>query len=102
MSLNKEWIALVNTGSKAVNLSGWKIVDKSRTYTFGNVTLAGRGGKIYLHTGTGTNTKAHLYWGSGNYVWNNTGDTATLKTKAGKTHDTCTWGNKAGRTKIAC
>ncbi|GIF16247.1 lamin tail domain-containing protein [Actinoplanes teichomyceticus] len=101
-SLNAEWIALVNTGSKPVRLTGWKIVDKSRTYTFGNVTIAGKGGKIYLHTGKGTNTRAHLYWGSGNYVWNNTGDTATLKTKAGKTHDTCKWGNKKGRTKVSC
>jgi hypothetical protein len=101
-SLNAEWIALVNTGSTAVNLSGWKIVDKSKTYTFGNVTIAGKGGKVYLHTGKGTNSKTHLYWGSGNYVWNNTGDTATLRTKAGRTHDTCKWGYKSGRTRIAC
>ncbi|GAA0456120.1 hypothetical protein Aca07nite_50980 [Actinoplanes capillaceus] len=101
-SLNAEWIALVNTSSKAVNLSGWSIVDKSKTYTFGNVTIAANGGKVYLHTGKGTNTARHLYWGSGNYVWNNTGDTATLRTKAGKTHDTCKWGNKSGRTRVAC
>jgi Lamin Tail Domain len=101
-SLNAEWIQLVNTGSKAVNLKGWKIVDKSRTYTFGSVTIAGKGGKVTLHTGKGKNSKANLYWGSGNYVWNNTGDTATLKTGAGKVHDTCKWGQKAGRTKISC
>jgi hypothetical protein len=101
-SLNAEWISVVNTGTKAVSLKGWKIVDKSRTYTFGDVTIAGKGGKVTLHTGKGTNTKTHLYWGSGNYVWNNTGDTATLRTKAGKTHDTCTWNQKKGRTKIAC
>ncbi|BCJ39544.1 hypothetical protein GCM10010168_62080 [Actinoplanes ianthinogenes] len=101
-SLNAEWISLVNTGTTAVSLKGWQIVDKSRTYTFGNVTIAGKGGKVTLHTGKGTNTKTHLYWGSGNYVWNNTGDTATLRTKAGKTHDTCTWKRKSGRTGIAC
>lgn len=101
-SLNAEWIAVVNTGKKAVNLKGWKIVDKSATYTIGNVTVPGKGGKIYLHTGKGTNTKVHLYWGRGNYVWNNTGDKATLRTKAGKVHDTCSWKQKAGRTKVAC
>jgi hypothetical protein len=101
-SLNAEWIQLVNTGTKAVSLKGWKIVDKSRTYTFGSVTIAGHGGKVTLHTGKGTNTKTSLYWGSGNYVWNNTGDTATLKTSAGKTHDTCTWKQKTGRTKVSC
>ena len=101
-SLNAEWITIVNTGKKAVNLKGWKVVDKSRTYKFGSVKIAGKGGKITLHTGSGTDTKTHLYWGSGNYVWNNTGDTATLKNKAGKKHDTCTWKKKAGRTKVAC
>ncbi|MDR6324537.1 lamin tail domain-containing protein [Actinoplanes couchii] len=101
-SLNKEWIALVNTGKKAINLKGWKVVDKSATYTIGNVTIAGKGGKVYLHTGKGTSSQTHLYWGRGNYVWNNTGDTATLKTKAGKIHDTCSWKQKSGRTKVAC
>ncbi len=101
-SLNAEWIQLVNTGSKAVSLKGWKIVDKSKTYTFGSVTIAGKGGKVTLHTGKGTNTKTSLYWNSGNYVWNNTGDTATLRTSAGKVHDTCTWKQKTGRTKISC
>ncbi|MEU4164342.1 lamin tail domain-containing protein [Actinoplanes sp. NPDC026670] len=101
-SLNQEWIALVNTGSTAVNLNGWKIVDKSATYTIGNVTIAGKGGVLYLHTGKGTNTARHLYWGRGNYVWNNTGDTAVLKTKAGRTHDTCAWKQKSGRTRVAC
>ncbi|WIM93204.1 lamin tail domain-containing protein [Actinoplanes oblitus] len=101
-SLNAEWISLVNTGRTAVSLKGWKIVDRSRTYTFGNVTIAGNGGKVTLHTGKGTDTRTQLYWGSGNYVWNNTGDTATLKTKAGKTHDTCTWKKKTGRTGVAC
>ena len=101
-SLNAEWISLVNTGATAVNLTGWRIVDRSRTYTFGTVTIAGKGGRLWLHTGRGTTGKGHLYWGSGNYVWNNTGDTATLLTKAGKTHHTCTWGQKPGRTLVGC
>lgn len=31
----------------------------------------------------------NVYWGSGNYIWNNTGDTATLRNASGKTVDTC-------------
>jgi hypothetical protein len=77
-------------------------VDRSGGRPFGSVTIAGKGGKVTLHTGRGENTKTSLYWGSGNYVWNNTGDTATLKTSAGKTHDTCTWRQKTGRTKVSC
>jgi hypothetical protein len=101
-SLNAEWIALVNTGNTAVDLQGWRIVDKSRTYTFKRVTIAGRGGRVYLHTGRGTDTPTRVYWNSGNYVWNNTGDTATLLDRAGRTHHTCSWGQKAGRTTVSC
>ncbi|WP_221321935.1 lamin tail domain-containing protein [Actinoplanes sp. L3-i22] len=101
-SLNAEWIQLVNTGSTAVSLTGWRIVDTSRTYTFGAVTIAGRGGTVTLHTGKGTDTATVRYWNSGNYVWNNTGDTATLRTAAGQVHDTCTWKQQAGRTKVSC
>jgi hypothetical protein len=101
-SLNAEWIALINTGSAAVDLTGWRVVDRTRTYTFGDVTIAARGGRVWLHTGRGTDTATHVYWGSGNYVWNNTGDTATLLNRAGVAHDTCTWQQKAGRTRVAC
>jgi hypothetical protein len=101
-SLNAEWIALVNTGPAAVNLNGWRVTDAVRTYTFGNVTLAGKGGLLYLHTGKGTDTATHRYWNSGSYVWNNTGDTATLRSRAGAVHDTCTWPQQAGRTSVVC
>ncbi|GAA2710252.1 lamin tail domain-containing protein [Actinoplanes palleronii] len=101
-SLNAEWIALVNPGDQAVSLKGWQIADASRTYTFGTVTIAGKGGKVVLHTGRGTDTATQLYWNSGNYVWNNTGDVATLRTRAGVVQDTCEWGSKTGRTTVTC
>jgi hypothetical protein len=47
---------------------------------------------VTVHTGKGTNGKpgaADRYWGSGNYIWNNTGDTATLRSATGKTINTC-------------
>ena len=101
-SLNAEWISLVNTGKKAVNLKGWQIVDKSKTYTFGSTTIAAKGGRIWVKTGKGTKSGRNVFWGSGNYVWNNTGDTALLLRPTKKQHDKCTWGNKKGRTKVAC
>lgn len=33
---------------------------------------------VRLHTGKGTNTTHHRYWGRSWYVWNNTGDKAVL------------------------
>ena len=102
-SRNAEWISLVNSGAKAVNLKGYTIRDASNhVYTFGNVAIAGKGGRIWLHTGSGANSAKHRYWGSGNYVWNNTGDTATLKNAAGKKVDTCSYKKKAKRTWVGC
>ncbi|GAA2526868.1 lamin tail domain-containing protein [Winogradskya humida] len=102
-SRNAEWISLVNSGKKAVNLNGYTIRDASNhVYKFGNVTIAGKGGRIWLHTGSGTNTVKNRYWGSGNYVWNNDGDKATLKNKSGKQLDTCSYAYKKNRVWIGC
>ena len=102
-SRNAEWVSLVNTGSRAVNLSGYTIRDRAgKTYKFGSVSIAGKGGRLWLHTGSGGNTGTHRYWGSGNYIWNNTGDTAYLRNSRGAAVDSCAWSNKKGRTLVAC
>ena len=46
---------------------------------------------VKIHTGDGNNTSTDRYWGSGNYIWNNAGDTATLKDAKGKKLDTCSY-----------
>jgi hypothetical protein len=102
-SLNAEWISLVNSGSRAVNLTGYTVRDKANhVYTFGNVTIPANGGRIWLHTGKGSNTAKARFWGSGNYIWNNTGDTAYLRNASGKQLDSCSWGQKSGRTWVGC
>ncbi|MBI4133133.1 lamin tail domain-containing protein, partial [Candidatus Uhrbacteria bacterium] len=40
-----------------------------------------------VYTGTGTSTPTALYWGRGNGVWNDGGDTATLLDATGATID---------------
>lgn len=90
-SLNAEWARLRNNTSKSIQLKGWTVRDKSgHVYTFGSFTL-GSGKTVYLHTGKGTNNSTNRYWGSGNYIWNNDGDTATLKNASRSTVDTCSW-----------
>ncbi|MFI5494963.1 lamin tail domain-containing protein [Actinoplanes sp. NPDC051859] len=102
-SLNNEWVSLINSGSRAVNLRGYTIRDESnRVYTFGNVTIAAHGGRLWLRTGTGTDKGGNRYWGSGNYIWNNTGDTAHLRNATGKAVDSCSWASKKNRTWVAC
>ncbi|RFS80954.1 lamin tail domain-containing protein [Actinomadura spongiicola] len=93
-SLNGEWVQLLNTSKKAVQLKGYKLRDKTGyTYTFGSFTLAGKK-YVTVHTGKGSNTSTHRYWGRGAYVWNNTGDTAYLRYPNGSAADSCSWGSK--------
>jgi lamin tail-like protein len=102
-SLNAEWISLVNSGSKAVNLKGYTIRDASNhVFTFGTTTIAANGGRVWVHTGKGTKKAKDVYWGSGNYVWNNTGDTARLRNASGQALDSCSWKSKKNRTWVAC
>ena len=91
-SLNAEYVTLKNTGTTSRNLTGWKVEDlASHVYTFGNFTLR-PGGKVRIHTGSGTNTSTDRYWNHGWYVWNNTGDKAKLHNAAGTWKDSCSWG----------
>jgi hypothetical protein len=100
-SLNAEYVRLTNQTRATINLKGWTLRDAAgHTYTFGSYNLAA-GKRVYVHTGKGTNGRPdaqHRYWGSGNYIWNNTGDTATLRNNAGKPAHTCKWGNKGSYT----
>jgi Lamin Tail Domain len=90
-SLNAEWIRLKNTGSKGRFLTGWTIRDtSSHVYKFGSFKL-GAGKSVTVHTGKGSNTATNRYWRSDAYIWNNDGDTAKLKNKAGNLIDSCSY-----------
>ena len=55
-------------------------------FTFPAFSLCG-GCSVHVRTGTGTNGAKNLYWGLGNYVWNNTG----LVKPTGVIRDTCAY-----------
>ena len=94
-SLNAEWVRLTNNTAQGIQLRGWSVRDRANhVYAFSTYTLGARK-SVYIHTGRGTNGRpdaAHRYWQSGNYIWNNTGDTAILRNAAGAQVDSCTWG----------
>lgn len=99
-SLNAEYVVIKNTGNKARTLTGWTLRDtSSHVYKFGTYKLRA-GYTVTIHTGKGTNTAAHRYWGKGWYVWNNDGDKATLKNRAGSVIDRCSW--SGGGTSTSC
>ena len=94
-SLNAEWVQIKNTTSSSKTLTGWTLRDAaSHVYAFGTFHLAA-GASVKVHTGSGSNTGANLYWRSTWYIWNNSGDTATLRNAAGATVDHCAYGSAA-------
>lgn len=90
-SLNAEWVQLYNSSYSAISLRDWKLRDAAGwTYTFtGSI---GARSYVTVHTGKGTNTAKHRYWGRAAYVWNNTGDKAYLRKPTGTLVDSCSWG----------
>ena len=47
-------------------------------------------GYVKVHTGSGQDGRGDLFWGLGNFVWNNDGDAAALRYQA-KTRDQCSY-----------
>ena len=101
-SLNGEWVKLTNRGRNAVSLTGWSIRDGSGTgYKFYGVVSLKAGASIVVRTGKGTNTSTYRYWGRTGkvgYVWDNTGDTASLRNPANRLIDSCKWTSGGGAT----
>jgi hypothetical protein len=93
-SLNAEYVVIKNVSTTRRSLTGWTLRDIAGwKYTFGTFSLAA-GKSVYVHTGRGTNTASHRYWGRRAYVWNNTGDKAYLRNSAGTLKDSCAWSSK--------
>ncbi|KAB1188479.1 MULTISPECIES: lamin tail domain-containing protein [Haloferax] len=84
-NLNGEYVTFRNDGDEALDLSGWTVSDAvGPTYTFADGTELDAGGTLTLHTGSGTDTADDVYWGRSSAVWNNGGDTVTVRDAAGR------------------
>jgi hypothetical protein len=94
-SINAEYVRVTNKSSFRVLMTGWTVRDaQSHVYTFQTGFSLPAGKTVIVHTGKGTNGYPS-YWDRyqqrGYYVWNNTGDTATLKSASGRIYDVCRW-----------
>ncbi|MHC1609876.1 MAG: S-layer protein [Candidatus Methanofastidiosia archaeon] len=78
-SLNDEYVAFKNEGALAVDMAGWKVINKKgHTFVFPKGFDIGPDSKITLHSGYGTNTSTDLYWKSATDIWDNAGDQVLL------------------------
>jgi hypothetical protein len=101
-SLNREWIQIHNGGLRAVAIGDWRIRDRSgHVFKLPHIKLK-PGQDVRVHTGGGYDAYGdpiHLYWRSSSYIWNNNGDTATLKRRNGTVASRCSY-TGAGSYKI--
>lgn len=83
---NEEWVEVVNTGRRPVDLTGWGVQDESASHRYGfpdGFRLAAGAG-VLLRTGCGTDTATDLHWCvTGSAVWNNDGDTVLITDPSG-------------------
>lgn len=83
-NLNDEYVVLTNTGSSTLDLGGWTVADAAdHVYTVPAGTTLDAGASVTIHTGTGRDTRDELYWGRSTPVWNNDGDTVTVRDDGG-------------------
>ena len=83
-NLNDEYVVFRNDGTTTLDLSGWTVSDEAgATYTVPDGYSIGAGETVTLYTGSGTNTDTELYWRSGSPIWNNAGDTVTVRNSEG-------------------
>ncbi|MEU6406217.1 lamin tail domain-containing protein [Streptomyces sp. NPDC046985] len=93
-SLNGEWVEITNDSRWAVDLDGWTLSDRDgHTYEFRHYRLEGRS-TVRVHTGVGLDARHDVYQDRRNYVWNNDGDTATLRNDRNRIVDSVSWGSR--------
>ena len=83
-NLNDEYVVFENRGATALDLSGWTVADEANhAYRIPDGTTLDPDDRLTLRTGRGTDSATTLYWGQGSPVWNNDGDTVTVRAANG-------------------
>jgi hypothetical protein len=74
-----ESVLIRNETSGAVDLAGWQLSDLARHSFVFPSRMLDSGSEVTVWTGVGTDDATNVFWGRHQAVWNNTGDTATLR-----------------------
>jgi len=82
--LNGETVTIRNDGLATVDITRWTLSDASgkNVFLFPSLILP-PGGVIVVHSGRGSPTATDLYFTKNTGIWNDSGDTATLRDASG-------------------
>ena len=81
---NGEYVVLANAGEAPLDLGGWTLTDAAgHAYTFPATVTLDPGATVTVHSGSGTDNATHVFWGADGAVWNNGGDTVTVRAPNG-------------------
>ncbi|MEU4718093.1 lamin tail domain-containing protein [Nonomuraea dietziae] len=90
-SLNGEYVTLYNATTRAIDLEGRTVKDKTGyTYTIEGVILGAKK-KLTIRSGQGSDGTSTVHWGRRAYVWNNDEDVAYVRNARGKLIDSCSY-----------
>lgn len=90
--VNGETVTVRNDGLATADLTRWTLADSSgkNVFTFPAYSLA-PGGVVVIHSGRGSPSGTDLYWGKTVGIWNDRGETATLRDASGAVISTYTY-----------
>ncbi len=75
---------IVHMDGYNVDMTGWTLEDIGPNFIYQFPDGFIIDGRVYLHRGYGNDTETDLYWQDSRYVWNDDGDTATLRNEPGE------------------
>jgi hypothetical protein len=92
ISYSTEWVEIANSGEEPVDMTGWTLKDaSSNVYTFPSGFTLNPSATVRVYSGSAYNTcsnsQTSLCWKASS-IWNDGGDTATLKDSSGNTVST--------------
>jgi hypothetical protein len=91
-----EYVVIHNESSDSINLKGWVLTDGNakHSFTFPDHLLK-PGSDVKLWTRKGRNDAHNLFWSNNRAIWNNDGDTGTLRDANGKIISTYSYEGKS-------
>jgi micrococcal nuclease len=82
-NLNGEYAGIKNESAYDIDIGGWTVKDSAtKIYEFRHYILKS-GEKIFLYSGSGSDSEGRFYWNNSQPVWNNDHDTLYLRDNTG-------------------